>query len=298
MLGIGGWGTVKESFTDMRVRSYFGVYTVTDDPWRHQRRLAHGTTLHGLQRTDAGHEYEPTTYYGPQSGVGLTLGAADRLAGPDAAIGIVGLGSGTLSCYRRPGQRWTIFEIDPAMVRIARDPAKFTFLAHCAPGVPIVLGDARLELAKQPPGRFDILVIDAFSSDAIPLHLLTREAVGIYARVLKPDGILLIHISNRFFDLEPVLAAEAKARGWSAAIRMDPGPPREDGNPTGSNWAALTATPQRLTELTGGIRPRGQAQDNGAWVPLEERPGFERWTDDYASTLPVLLWNHVIGGRE
>ncbi|MBB5705255.1 fused MFS/spermidine synthase [Sphingopyxis panaciterrulae] len=298
MLGIGGWDTVKESFTDMRVRSYFGVYTVTDDPWRHQRRLAHGTTLHGLQRTDAGHEYEPTTYYGPQSGVGLALGAADRLAGPDAAIGIVGLGSGTLSCYRRPGQRWTIFEIDPAMVRIARDPAKFTFLAHCAPGVPIVLGDARLELAKQPPGRFDILVIDAFSSDAIPLHLLTREAVGIYARVLKPDGILLIHISNRFFDLEPVLAAEAKARGWSAAIRMDPGPPREDGNLTGSNWVALTATPQRLTELTGGIRPRGQAQDNGAWVPLEERLGFERWTDDYASTLPVLLWNHVIGGRE
>src|SRR3546814_20267073 len=90
-----------------------------------------------------------------------------------------GLGSGTRSCYRRPGQRWTIFEIDPAMVRIARDPAKFTFLAHCAPGVPIVLGDARLELAKQPPGRFDILVIDAFSSDAIPLHLLTREAVGL-----------------------------------------------------------------------------------------------------------------------
>src|SRR3546814_4657455 len=128
----------------------------------------------------------------------------------------------------------------------------------CAPDTPIVLGDARLELAKQPPGRFDILVIDAFSSDAIPLHLLTREAVGIYARVLKPDGILLIHISNRFFDLEPVLAAEAKARGWSAALRMDPGPPREDGNLTGSNSAALTATPQRLTELTGGIRPRGQ----------------------------------------
>jgi len=298
MLGIGGWDTVKESFTDMRVRSYFGVYTVTDDPWRHQRRLAHGTTLHGLQRTDAGHEYEPTTYYGPQSGVGLTLDAADRLAGPDAAIGIVGLGSGTLSCYRRPGQRWTIFEIDPAMLRIARDPAKFTFLAHCAPDVPIVLGDARLELAKQPPGRLDILVIDAFSSDAIPLHLLTKEAVGIYARALRPDGILLIHISNRFFDLEPVLAAEAKARGWSAAIRMDPGAPEEDGNLTGSNWVALTATPQRLARLTGGIRTRGQARDDGAWVPLEERPGFERWTDDYASTLPVLLWNHVIGGRE
>src|SRR3546814_20237583 len=118
--------------------------------------------------------------------------------------------------------------------------------------VPIVLGDARLELAKQPPGRFDILVIDAFSSDAIPLHLLTREAVGIYARVLKPDGILLIHISNRFFDLEPVLAAEAKASGWSAAIRLGPGPPRAGRTLTGSTGAALTGTPPRPAALTGG----------------------------------------------
>lgn len=299
MLGVGGWDTVQESFTGMRVRSYFGVYTVTDDPYREQRRLAHGTTLHGLQRTDAGHEYDPTTYYGHQSGVGLTLDKAAVLAGPDAAIGIVGLGAGTLSCYRRPGQHWTIFEIDPAMVDIARDPAKFSFLSHCAGNTPIVLGDARLEIAKQPPARLDILVIDAFSSDAIPLHLLTREAIGIYARALKPDGILLIHISNRFFDLEPVLAAEAEARGWSAAIRMDPsGQEDEYSALTGSNWVALTATPGRLAQLTGPLRPRDKAQEDGVWVPLKARPHFDRWTDDYASTLPVLLWNHIIGGRE
>lgn len=294
MLGVGGWSTVQDSFTDMRVRSYFGVYTVTDDPYRHQRRLAHGTTLHGLQRTDAGHAYDPTTYYGHDSGVGLAL---DR-APSDAAIGIVGLGAGTLSCYRRPGQHWTIFEIDPAMVAIARDPAKFTFLSHCAPDTPIVLGDARLEIAKQPPGRLDVLVIDAFSSDAIPLHLLTKEAMGLYARALKPDGLLLVHISNRFFDLEPVLAAEARARGWAAAIRMDPGPAQADANLTGSNWAALAATPQRLARLTGPLRPRDKAYEAGAWVPLEERAHFDRWTDDYASTLPVLLWKHLIGGRE
>ncbi|WOF44001.1 fused MFS/spermidine synthase [Sphingopyxis indica] len=294
MLGVGGWSTVQESFTDMRVRSYFGIYTVTDDPYRHQRRLAHGTTLHGLQRTDAGHEYDPTTYYGHDSGVGLAL---DR-APAEAAVGIVGLGAGTLSCYRKPGQHWTIFEIDPAMVAIARDPAKFTFLSHCAPDTPIILGDARLEIAKQPPGRLDILVIDAFSSDAIPLHLLTEEAMGIYARALKPGGLLLVHISNRFFDLEPVLAEEARARGWAAAIRMDPGPPREDGNLTGSNWVALAASPERLAQLTGPLRPRDKARDAGAWVPLEERPHFDRWTDDYASTLPVLLWKHLIGGRE
>ncbi len=299
MLGIGGLDTLEKGQHGMRVRSYFGVYTVTDDPANQQRRLAHGTTLHGLQRTDREHLYDPTTYYGPQSGVGLTLGAANRLAGANASVGIVGLGAGTLSCYRQPGQRWTIFEIDPAMVAIARDPGKFTFLSHCAGDTPIVIGDARLEIAKQPPGSFDILVIDAFSSDAIPLHLLTKEAIGIYARALKPDGILLIHISNRFFDLEPVLASETKARGWSAAIRMDPSGQKDRYSAlTGSNWVALTATKERMRELTGGLRPREEGQEDGAWVPLEGRAHFERWTDDYASTLPVLLWKHIIGGRE
>ncbi|OWQ92642.1 spermidine synthase [Sphingopyxis witflariensis] len=299
MLGVGGWDTVQESFSGMRVRSYFGVYTVTDDPEHQQRRLAHGTTLHGLQRTEAGKQLEPTTYYGHQSGVGLTLDKAEALAGPDAAVGIVGLGAGTLACYRKPGQKWTIFEIDPVMVDIARDPTKFTFLSECAGDTPVILGDARLQVANQPPGRFDILVIDAFSSDAIPLHLLTKEAIGIYARAMKPDGILLIHISNRFFNLEPVLAAEAKARGWSAAIRIDPSPTGDDfSDLTGSNWVALTAAPQRMDALTGGIRPRKDSRNEGVWVPLEGRARFERWTDDYASTLPILFWGNIIGDRE
>lgn len=299
MIGVGGWDTIQESFTDARVRSYFGVYTVTDYPAEHQRRLAHGTTLHGLQRTDAAHRRDPTTYYGHKSGVGLTLDKADALAGPNASVGIVGLGAGTLACYRKPGQRWTIFEIDPVMVDIARDPSKFTFLSDCADDTPIVIGDARLQIAQQPAGRFDIIVIDAFSSDAIPLHLLTKEAIGIYARALKPDGILLIHISNRFFGLEPVLAEEARARGWASAIRMDPGPAGDEyGDLTGSNWVALTATPERMQQLTGGIRPRTDSYADGAWVPLEARKNFERWTDDYASTLPVLIWKNIIGGRD
>ncbi|PKP87758.1 MAG: hypothetical protein CVT78_05435 [Alphaproteobacteria bacterium HGW-Alphaproteobacteria-17] len=298
MIGVGGWTTVQESFTGDRVRSYFGVYTVTDYPAQGQRRLAHGTTLHGLQRTDPAHRREATTYYGPKSGVGLALDKAEALAGPDAAVGIVGLGAGTLACYRRPGQQWTIFEIDPVMVDIARDPAKFTFLSDCAGDTPIVIGDARLKIAEQSAGQFDILVIDAFSSDAIPLHLLTKEAIGIYARALKPDGILLIHISNRFFALEPVLAEEARARGWAAAIRLDPGPPDSGiDDLTGSNWVALAATPDRLQQLTGALRPRREAPLDGAWVPLKSRAGFQRWTDDYASTLPVLMWGSLIGKR-
>ena len=304
MLGVGGVETLKSSTDGSRVRSYFGVYTVTDDVYRQQRRLAHGTTLHGLQHTDKRRELDPTTYYGHKSGVGLTLDKANQLAGPNAAVGIVGLGAGTLSCYRKPGQAWTIFEIDPAMAAIARDPSKFTFISKCAPNVPIVIGDARLQVAKLPPAQFDILVIDAFSSDAIPLHLLTKEAIGIYARALKPGGILLIHISNRFFDLQPVLAAEAQARGWSAAIRLDPSitdsdPMNRDfGNLTASSWVAMTATPDRLTQLTGGLKPRDKASEDGVWVPLAARPGFTRWTDDYASTLPVLLWGHLIGKSE
>ena len=299
MIGVGGWDTISDSFTGTRVRSYFGVYTVTDDPARGERRLAHGTTLHGLQRTDPAESRQPTTYYGHQSGVGQTLDKAAALAGPAASVGIVGLGTGTLACYRQPGQRWTIFEIDPAMVDIARDPTKFTFLSQCAGDTPIVVGDARLQIAQMPPAQFDILVIDAFSSDAIPLHLLTKEAIGIYSRALRTDGVLLIHISNRFFDLEPVLAAEAKARGWSAAIRLDPAfQDRGSSALTGSNWVAFTATPERMRALTGGIRPRKLALDKGAWVPLAAEPGFERWTDDYASTLPILIWKNVIGGRE
>ena len=298
MIGVGGWNTVQNSFTGDRVRSYFGVYTVTDYPAQGQRRLAHGTTLHGLQRTDPAHRREPTTYYGPKSGVGLALERIEALVGPNAAVGIVGLGAGTLGCYRRPGQRWTFFEIDPVMVDIARDPAKFTFLSDCAADAPIVIGDARLKIAEQPPGRFDVLVIDAFSSDAIPLHLLTEEAIGIYARALKPDGILLIHISNRFFGLEPVLAEEARARGWTAAIRLDPGPPEEGiDDLTASNWVALTATPQRMAQLTGGLRPREKAGEDNAWVALRSTADFERWTDDYASTLPVLMWGSLIGKR-
>ena len=299
MIGVGGWDTVRESFTGARVRSYFGVYTVTDYPAQQQRRLAHGTTLHGLQRTDPAHRREPTTYYGPKSGVGLTLAKAEALAGPGASVGIVGLGAGTLACYRKPGQQWTIFEIDPVMVDIARDPSKFTFLSDCAGDTPIVIGDARLKIAEQPSGRFDVLVIDAFSSDAIPLHLLTKEAIGIYQRALKPDGILLIHISNRFFGLEPVLAEEARARGWTAAIRLDPGPPEEGiDDLTASNWVALTATQQRMAQLTGGLRPREKAGEDDAWVALRSTPGFERWTDDYASTLPVLMWGSLIGKRD
>ena len=299
MLARGGWTTLGESAAGIRERSYFGVYTVRQFDNPPTRVLSHGTTIHGRQFLDPERRDTPTSYYGPTSGVGLALSAADAIYGDNAQIGVIGLGTGTLACYREPGQRYTFYEIDPMVVDYSRNGV-FTYLSDCAPDAQIHLGDARLELEAEPAQQYDILAVDAFSSDAIPLHLLTSEAIGIYARAMKPDGILLIHISNRFFGLEPVLAAEAKARGWAAAIRMDPGPASgsDFDDLTASNWVALTATPDRMQQLTGGIRPRDQAFAEGAWVPLEARANFERWTDDYASTLPVLLWDHIIGKRD
>ncbi|MCC2602899.1 spermidine synthase [Sphingopyxis yananensis] len=286
MLAMGGVSNIGQSLSGDRVRSYFGVYSVTDDVAADQRRLAHGTTLHGLQRMGAAERLEPTTYYGRTSGVGLVL----QQASPTASIAIVGLGAGTLACYRQPSQTWTFFEIDPVMMQIARDPARFTFLSDCAPDAPVVLGDARLMLEQVPAKTFDILVIDAFSSDAIPLHLLTKEAIDIYARALKDDGLLLLHISNRFFDLEPVLAADAAARGWPVAMRVDE-PDDDAGYLTGSSWVAMAPSANRLAMLTYDD-PTGTP-----WQGLEKTPAFRRWTDDYASTLPILMWQNILGTK-
>src|SRR5262249_19652455 len=139
--------------------------------------------------------------------------------GAKARIGVVGLGAGTLACYAKPGQDWRFYEIDPAIAAIARNPRDFTFLSRCLPGVPVEIGDARLTLAAAPAASRDLLAIDAFSSDAIPMHLLTREAIDNYARVVTPDGLLMFHISNKYVDLEPVLAAAAAAEGWQIAVR-------------------------------------------------------------------------------
>ncbi|MGK6320132.1 spermidine synthase [Sphingomonas sp. DT-204] len=261
---------------DARTRSYFGVYTVRDYPeWR---TLAHGTTLHGVELTGSPErERWPTSYYIPGSGVGQAMQAAPTLYGPNARIGVVGLGTGTLACYAQPGQAWRFFEIDPVVVDIARD--HFRFLARCLPHPTVEIGDARMRLAEQPPGSLDLLALDAFSSDAIPMHLMTEEAFATYGRVLSPKGLLLVHISNRFLDLEPVVAA-AGARGHWFAARLDYHPdPREGEQATISDWIALTRDGTTLARLL---------EQGGHWQPVRPRRGFRPWTDDYATILPLL----------
>ena len=284
MLGIGGWQTVAISTTDgARARSYFGVYSVTQTPTA--RLLTHGTTVHGIQLRSRSRERMATSYYGPTSGVGLAMTAVPRLFGERARIGVVGLGAGTLACYARPGQDWRFYEIDPAIVTIARDPDRFTFLSRCLPSVPIHVGDARLTLQGETGAPLDLLVVDAFSSDAVPAHLLTLEAMDIYRRRLSVEGLLMVHVSNRFMDLRPVIAAAAASGGWAAAMREDqPGPAEAATFQSASTWIALAPNRAMIAKLvTASPAP---------WRPLQPRPGFAPWTDDYGSILPILKIGH------
>jgi hypothetical protein len=278
MLGLGGAAQLAKVAAGLHQRSFFGVYTV-EDQGDGLRRLMHGTTLHGAQSLDPARARQMMTYYVPGSGVGRAMTAAPQLFGAEARIGVVGLGAGTLACYAKAGQRWTFFEIDPVVVDIAR--ADFTYLRQCTPDAAMVTGDARLTLQAQAPASFDLLAVDAFSSDSIPLHLMTLEALGIYGRSLAQDGVLLIHISNRFLDLEPVLARLAQAGGWTAA-RLAYRPPAalgESPQAFPSLWIAMSRKPERIA----GLKAAG-----GNWIALRSKPDTAVWRDDFASVLPAL----------
>jgi SAM-dependent methyltransferase len=262
-------------------RSFFGIYSIRQGP-NNSRLLVHGTTVHGVQNLGSPErERMATTYYVPSSGVGLAMAAREQLFGAGARIGLVGLGTGTLACYARPGEQWTIYEIDPAVVGIARDPKRFTFLARCNPGAPIKIGDARLLIERERPATADLLVVDAFSSDAVPMHLLTREAFADYRRLLSPSGLLLVHISNRYLDLMPVVAAAAADGNWQARLRSyRPDRAHMRLNEYGSDWIALSQSPATMDQL---VRSGG-----GKWKALPARPGFRPWTDDHASVLSLI----------
>jgi SAM-dependent methyltransferase len=294
MFANGGWYNMKQTLDGLRMRSYFGTYTVASSGNGQVRWLSHGTTMHGMQLLDQ--PTKPVSYYPVTSGVGIAMTKAEELYGPQASIGVVGLGTGTLACYRKPGQYWQFFEIDPLVIEIARDRKIFSFIERCAPSVPITLGDARLTLADVPAGKFDILALDAFSSDSIPLHLLTREAFATYRKALKPDGLLLVHISNRYIDLNPVIAAEVKNGGWIAALRHD-SPTKQliNEGSRASQWIALSADPAKLAQLTGKLGDKkARYYDAEGWIKLDSPEGTTPWTDDYASVLPHLsLWKII-----
>ncbi len=285
MLCLGGWHKLSLSMQQGRLtRSYFGVYEITDMSSK-VRALVHGTTMHGLQNRAPGFETDQTTYYAPKSGVGLAMAAAPRLFGERARISVVGLGSGTLACYAKPGQDWRYYEIDPAIQGIASNAGNFSFLSRCLPNPLVLIGDARLVLSQQNPGARDLLALDAFSSDSVPMHLLTREAFAVYGRYLQHDGLLMVHISNRYLDLKPVVAAAAQAGGWHAVSRYyDPDDAERAHFYSTSEWIALSRS-----EATMGALIANSPANSWQKFPAAGT-GLQRWTDDHASILPIIRW--------
>jgi spermidine synthase len=259
-------------------RTFFGVLRVHADVTGMQHVLMHGNTVHGEQRLDPARRREPLTYYHRSGPIGQVIEAsAARLR--DAHVGVVGLGAGSLAAYAQPGQQWTFFEIDPAVARIAHEPSLFTYLHDCGAACDVVLGDARLSLGRQTGPAYQLLVLDAFSSDAIPVHLMTREAVALYLGRLEPDGILAFHISNRHLSLRPVLAALAAEQGLAALVRKDA---RSDEETSRGQFPSEWFLMARRVEM---LRPLDR---DSRWVRPAVSADTRIWTDDYSDILSAL----------
>lgn len=268
------------------VRSFFGIHKIFVTADGRFRMLAHGTTTHGAMRirnddgSPAFGRPEPTTYYGLDGAIGTAIASVrEAHGGLLRRASVVGLGTGSLACHSRPGESFTFYEIDREVIRIARDPAMFRFLGECAPDQPIVLGDARLTLADSEPGQ-DLIVLDAFSSDSIPVHLLTREAIGLYLAKLAPEGAIVMHLSNRHLDLRAVVARAAAEHGLLAWNRIEhPAEPFETRMRSGAMVVALARDARHLGPIAAGPD----------WHPLQPDMTRRPWTDDYSNVIEALM---------
>jgi SAM-dependent methyltransferase len=280
----GTWFIAQPERVLLKERNFFGISKVAEDAAGHYRMLTHGSTVHGAQSLDPARRREPLTYYHRNGPLGQVFAV---FSGPRAKqeVAVVGLGTGTIACYAQPGQHFTFYEIDPAMERIARDPRYFTYLSDCPAQLKVVLGDARLSLQGAPESFYDMIILDAFSSDAIPIHLVTREAIRLYLAKLKPGGILVFHTSNRYLDLKPVLGNLARDAGFISLSGSDPQLSDEDlkKRKSSSTWVVMART---LTDL------RGLARDQ-RWHILPVRPGDTLWTDDFSNILSVFNWSSI-----
>ncbi|KPF71802.1 hypothetical protein IP69_04735 [Bosea sp. AAP35] len=276
---------VKEQQRTDSVRSFFGVNKIYDDEEGRFRSLVHGSTVHGAQRlrNDDGSlvtgRPEPLTYYFTGGAIADGIDAVRQARGGTlGAVAAIGVGTGSLACQTRPGEDWTFYEIDPQVVRMATDATRFRFVSDCAPDARFVLGDARLTLGDAEASSLDLIVVDAFSSDSIPIHLMTSEAIALYLGKLKPHGVVLFHISNRNMDLGPVVTATAHARGLTTWLRPSRQTPELMAQMKYSPHVAIVAR---------------KAQDVGldpaqGWV-RQEGPGTARaWRDDYADVIGAI----------
>ena len=259
-----------------QLRNFYGTLRVTEEleseTTAYTRTLYHGTIQHGTQVFSNELRMTPTTYYGHNSGVGLAL---DYCCGSHPRrVGIIGLWTGTLAAYGRSGDVFRFYDINPLVEKIARN--RFTYLRETPAKVDVVLGDARLSLEAEPPQNYDVMVVDAFSGDAIPVHLLTQEAIQLYMRHLRPDGILAVHVSNQFLNLPPVVRQEAESAGLKSVLVASEGD--DDIGVYNADWVLVTNNADFLALQ--------QVSDAGTQItPL---PGLRLWTDDYNSLLPLL----------
>ncbi|MFN5994156.1 MAG: spermidine synthase [Betaproteobacteria bacterium] len=277
---IGATVMTMRSYNDgvvYQTRNFYGTLRVKEyrppEVQYRRRSLIHGAILHGDQYMDPPYNRSATTYYKPKSGIGLTLLAQEQInPGQPRRVGLVGLGAGTLATYGNKGDTFRFYDINAAVVEIAK--RDFTYLKESEAQIEVALGDARLNLERESSQNFDVLAIDAFSSDSIPVHLITLEALDIYAKHMKPEGVIAFHVSNRFLDLKPVVQLLAEKRGWHAAWIRDT---YEDGS-TSSDWVLLTRHKPFLL--------RRDIVESSYVIPPE--PGWRVWTDDFNNLLQVL----------
>ena len=298
VLWLAGWLEARPWTNEHVERTFYGVHRVqrvigpafsTVDARGQQvihriesRCLVHGTTRHGSQALDPELSRIPTSYYHPSGPIGQVFGHWQRVGHP-AQVAFVGLGAGTLAAYGTAGQTFTFYEIDPAVVRIAGDPLLFTYLENSAAAKRFIVGDGRRRLGEAPDGSYGMIVLDAFNSDAVPVHLLTREALALYMRKLRPGGLLAIHLTNSYLDLLQVVDAIAADLGLAGAFQRDykKTPLQRVQQKDGSVWAVLAADRSAVQPLLEDAR----------WRPLPRRGVPERrvlWTDDYSNLVSVL----------
>ena len=262
-----------------RGRSFFGVYRVLRYP-KH-KALQNGTTTHGGQSIYPQFATEPLTYYHRDGPLGQSFAWLMR-GNPNRRVAIVGLGTGTVACYGRPNETWTFYEIDPLIERIAFNPKYFSYLRDCPPAKRIIIGDARLSLAQAPDSSYDYMILDAFSSDAIPIHLMTREALQLYLRKLAPGGSIAFHISNRYLDLEPVVVGLARDARIAGIVGSDVGISSAEtmSFKMNSKWIVLSRNANDHAPLA--LQP--------GWRVLAPTSDIGLWTDDFSNVLSVFRW--------
>lgn len=255
-------------------RDFFGVKKVLFDPNENVRKLLHGDTMHGIESLDSSLAGEPLSYYHKAGPIGDVMTLLDERSSQHVAV--VGLGTGTIAAYGNPRRRITFFDIDPQVEHIARN--LFTFIRRCGSQCDIVIGDGRLAIQARPDHEFDAIILDAFNSDSIPAHLVSREAVRMYMTKLKPDGVLLFHVSNRYLDVESLARVVSDEEGFPAFVRND-----DDEEPRGKAASDYVVTVRRLEYLD-------MIPNREHWEQLARPTNIQPWTDEYSNMMSVIRW--------